>query len=606
MPHTSSTSTLLSRALPPALYEVAGRWSDRLAYGSLVLLAFLLPFDLLPDSPLWPDALPSPVRLTGIVVALAAIASHALARPARRALPAFEIALPALLFVTVSLLSAAAATQHQRASVLYALHVAEGVGVMAAVSVSIRGRNRRDALLTALLAGAAAFAVVGLVDVAAGRGMEGLLSAFHALSSNPTPPRELRATVDSGGEAAVLLAPMAAVAASWYLAARERVTAAGSYILVCLLAAAAIRTLSAISWIALTVSIAGVCLLVIEASPWRRWALALTLPVVAALLYAGEPEAAMRPFERPTLRVYGAIVQPWASELTLRPGRAYRLPVVLTNSGTFAWGAVGELPVSVGIRWFDATSGALIAETPSAVPLPPVPPGEQASARVVAEVPITSGPLILAIDVVEDGRVWYERMASSAAVLRCTPVAEDLLHCRGGTVEDRLVVRRAAGPPPVPDPNDRRLRQAALLMVQASPLLGEGPDGFRHAYWRFAPTESRDDRARLDNVFLQLAAELGLLGLAVVLWVTTAVLWRLWIALHRCRGAGDRLLAGVLLAACASVVVQSAGASFTQASGLVHLVWILVGLGAALDVPPPLVVTPLPTPAGQGASTPQP
>lgn len=594
----STSSTFLSRVLPSGAYELAGRWVDRIAYGALVLLAFLLPFDLLPDSPLWPDALPSPVRLAGIVTAVLAIAAHALARPARRGLPAFEVALPSLLFVVAALLSAATATEHQRASVLYALHVAEGLGVMAAVAVTVRGRNRREVLLTALLAGAAAFATVGLVDVAASRGLEPLLSSFHTLVTNAAPPRELRGTLDSGGEAGVILAPAAAMAAAWYLAARDRISAAGAYVLVILFVAAALRTLTAVSWVALAVSIGGVCLLVVEASPWRRGAIALTLPIVGVLLYAAEPEAASRPFSRPALRVYGAIVQPWASELTLRPGRAYRLPVVLTNTGTFAWGAVGEQPVSVGIRWFDATSGALLAEAPHAVPLPAIPAGEQASTRVVLAVPQMMEPLILAIDVVEDDRVWYERMTTSAAVLRCSPVDEDLLHCRGGTDEDRLVVRRAAGPPPVPDPSDRRLRQAALRMVQKSPLLGEGPDGFRHAYWRFAPTESRDDRARLDNVFLQLAAELGLVGLGVVLWLTLAVLWRLWIALHRCRSAGDRLLAGVLLAACAAVVAQSAGASFAQSSGLVHLVWILVGLAAALDVPPPLVVTPLPTPQG--------
>lgn len=593
-----SAASWLSRTLPPSTREGAARVADRLVYGALLALAFLLPFDLPIVDGASTSPLLSPVRVCGIAVAVLALFSHILARPARRALPAFEIALPALVLACVALLSAAVAASHQRASVLQALHYVQGAGVMAAVSVGIKGRHRREALLTALLAGAAAFAAIGLVEVAAGRGLERLLSAFHATGGNPAPPLELRSTMDSGALAAVLLAPATALASAWYLAARDRVSAGGALLLVCLFGAASIRTLSAVGWVSMAVAAACVCLLVVEASPWRRGAIAVTLPALAALLLVADPDAASRPFERPSLRVYGAIIRPWASALTLRPGRSYRLPVVLTNSGTFPWGSVGELPVTVGVRWFDATSGALVAETPAAATLPAIPVGEQASTRVVVSVPYAQGPRILAIDVVEDGRIWYERMTTSSAVFRCALVADDLLNCRVAGDQERLVVRRAAGPPPLPDPSDRRLRQAALLMVQQSPVLGEGPDGFRHAYWRFAPMESRDKRARLDNLFLHLAAELGLAGLAAVLWLTTATLWRLWIALHRCRSARDRLLAGVLLAAVAAIVVQSAGASFLHAAGLVHLVWLLVGLVASLDVPPPLVVTPLPTPAG--------
>ncbi|GMV40402.1 MAG: hypothetical protein AMXMBFR64_21180 [Myxococcales bacterium] len=592
MSSSSSAASWLSRTLPPSIRETTARVADRLAWQALVLLAFVLPFDVGGGST---QLVSSPLRVCSLAVAVLAVISHALARPARRHLPAFEIALPAMVLACIALLSAAVAGDHQRASVLQALHFVEGVGVMAAVSVVIRGRQRREVLLTALLAGAAAFAAIGLVEVAAGHGLETLLGAFRNTGGSPIPPLELRATLDSGALAAVLLVPATALAAAWYLAARDRTTATGAFLLICVFAAAAIRTLSAVAWVALAVSALIVCLLVVEASPWRRGAIAVTLPMLAALLLVADPEAASRPFVRPSLRIYGAIIQPSTSELAMRPGRSHRVPVVLTNSGTFPWGAVGELPVSVGVRWFDATSGDLVAETPVAGRLPAIPVGEQAATRIMVSAPEAPRPHILALDVVEDGRVWYERMTTSAAVFRCDPVANDLLDCSPGSEQDRLVVRRAAGLPPVPDPSDRRLRKAALLMVQESPLLGKGPDGFRHTYWRYAPMESRDPRARLDNLFLQITSELGLAGLAAVLWLITATLWRLWIGLHRCRSATDRLLSGVLLAAVAGLAIQSVGASFLHAGGLVHVAWLLIGLAASVDVPPPLVVTPLPT-----------
>jgi O-antigen ligase len=178
-------------------------------------------------------------------------------------------------------------------------------------------------------------------------------------------------------------------------------------------------------------------------------------------------------------------------------------------------------------------------------------------------------------------------MTLSATVLRCAPVTAGLLDCQTARAADRAVVRGAAGMPAPPDPNDRRMWRAGIEMAKANPLLGEGPDGFRFSYWRYAPVESRATNARLGNVYLQVAAEVGLVGLAAMLWLATSVLWRLWVALHRCTSVGDRLLAGSLLGAFVSIVIQGSGVSYLSRTGLVFLMWILTGLAAALHVPAP-------------------
>jgi O-antigen ligase len=65
---------------------------------------------------------------------------------------------------------------------------------------------------------------------------------------------------------------------------------------------------------------------------------------------------------------------------------------------------------------------------------------------------------------------------------------------------------------------------AALRLIQTRPLLGVGPDNFRHLYGAQLGLETWDERVQANNLYLEVLADVGLLGLAAFLWVIAAPL----------------------------------------------------------------------------------
>jgi putative inorganic carbon (HCO3(-)) transporter len=65
---------------------------------------------------------------------------------------------------------------------------------------------------------------------------------------------------------------------------------------------------------------------------------------------------------------------------------------------------------------------------------------------------------------------------------------------------------------------------AALRLIETRPLLGVGPDNFRHLYGAQLGLETWDERVQANNLYLELLADTGLLGLAAFLWLILAPL----------------------------------------------------------------------------------
>lgn len=117
----------------------------------------------------------------------------------------------------------------------------------------------------------------------------------------------------------------------------------------------------------------------------------------------------------------------------------------------------------------------------------------------------------------------------------------------------------------------------AAEMTADSPLLGQGPGGFEVARSRFVPADvTVVEQAVAHQMYLDLSAELGLVGLAVFLAVLT----------YGARGAlrartepDRRALADAVLIALAGTLVSA----FFLSEQFYLPVWLLVALGIALD-----------------------
>jgi hypothetical protein len=127
------------------------------------------------------------------------------------------------------------------------------------------------------------------------------------------------------------------------------------------------------------------------------------------------------------------------------------------------------------------------------------------------------------------------------------------------------------------------LWRAALRMFAERPLLGIGPDNFRHLYGSYLGRPAWDERVHANNLYLELLADLGVLGTAALGVVIAPAI----IGLAR----GLRAPSSVLQGACLAGLAASTGAFFVHGAldyfldftPVYLLFWLVIGLSKAVS-----------------------
>jgi O-antigen ligase len=129
-------------------------------------------------------------------------------------------------------------------------------------------------------------------------------------------------------------------------------------------------------------------------------------------------------------------------------------------------------------------------------------------------------------------------------------------------------------------PPRNQLWAAAKAMIKAHPLLGVGPDGYRLSYGAYIrpPLRTWDTRVTANNLFLEMFADLGIVGgglflafLAVVMWPVIVALWR---------GSVTALWQVALVGAVAVLMGHGLVDQVLAPHAMFFLFWILCGLAA--------------------------
>ncbi len=71
---------------------------------------------------------------------------------------------------------------------------------------------------------------------------------------------------------------------------------------------------------------------------------------------------------------------------------------------------------------------------------------------------------------------------------------------------------------------------AALRMLRQYPVLGIGPDNFRHAYGTYLGLSTWDERVHANDLYLELLADTGVLGTIAFALVVALPRWSAWCA----------------------------------------------------------------------------
>jgi hypothetical protein len=287
-----------------------------------------------------------------------------------------------------------------------------------------------------------------------------------------------------------------------------------------------------------------------------------------------------------------------ARTLTLTAGSIARVPLIVENTGALTWPHDGfdSVRLSYHIEQIATPAGAADgAARPGAVVTyegrrtllaADVAPGERAAIVGLVSVPVGPGRYRLRWDLVRETVTWFSSRASPTGnqivvVVDAKQPVPPLLARDSANVyiaaalDDQTVVTPSSGA------SRPGLWRSALALWRRHPLLGVGPDNFRHldseTVERRGPRANApraDDRVHANSLYLETLADLGLAGVAA-LGLTMVALLRA--ARARAR-AGGGLLAAASAVAAATFFVHGLLDCFLEFTPTFGLYWLLLAL----------------------------
>jgi hypothetical protein len=540
--HNRARMSAGGKARPPQPQRPA-RW---LAQASLVALALILPFEapIFPVGPLLITTVELILYLTVGFWALDQTMSRAMSP--RISVDAWKrdlLAAAVVLWVMVTLLSALTAPALRGAAIKFALRTLSGGLLFFVARDLLRSAPQARRVVLALVAGALLSAAAAFVERAfphwAALWRPFRTAAFTAMdlqrAAGPFAYPTIAAMYWEATLPLVVALPLAArgphpgglTAVTWrHIIA----TMSAAAVLVAAILLSATRTALVGALLATVAMVFFTWRLDRDGRSRATAAAALAfcaLAVVGALV-AGGPESRlgqrMRWWRDGTW--YRADYGLAERQLVMAAGSLAKVPVTVKNNGSFTWRQGGPHPVRLSYHWEvrDGKKSWLLFEG-RRTPLPhDVPPGSSAQIIGLVEVPDTPGVHQLRWDLVSEDLTWFSDAGSPTAdqiveVVRGTSAGDPASPAPssgepGGLALPSSLKDRAAPKPP----SRKELWRAAVDLWQRRPVLGIGPDNFRHLYPEVLPQprEGRkfeDDRLHANSLYFETLANLGLGGL---------------------------------------------------------------------------------------------
>jgi hypothetical protein len=493
---------------------------------------------------------------------------------------------PSLALIGVAILAAVLAPAFGDEALKFVWRLAAAAFALLLVVRVTRSPGHSAALLWALTIAAGASAVLGLGEALGWPAFDPLLRLFKVAPTRVGADLRVSASFQYATIASMyfeMVAPLALVLAA---------TARRRWLRVLGLAIAALCALN----ILLSLTRAGILTLVLvyaallafawpRRGPLARRLLALTLAACGVLiggiiiLALRDPVFDMRLISESDADWYGATYLAPAS-LQLAPDQPTIIGLDVRNDGRIVWSSATNNsvhPFALGYRWLTADGSGVLDVPLGEVPLPrDVQPGETIHLDALVDASrLPPGPYrldwgMLQRDVVQ----FYERGSADAESL------VTIVQPAGGTtVQMPGVAPRDDGEAPWVV-GRLELWAAALRLIETRPLLGVGPDNFRHLYGAQLGLDTWDERVQANNLYLELLADIGVLGLAAFGWVVGPVLAQAFRTLRTpMRGlpATEYWLLGCTLGVLA-FLVHGLLDSFLAFTPTALLFWMLLGM----------------------------
>jgi hypothetical protein len=487
-------------------------------YWLLVCLALTLAFE--PVQPVWATPWLELNHLKLLVAACGLLWAGELA--SRRRLPrVWRCSRPTVLaaagFLVIATLSALLAGGLRSEALKFVGRFASGLFVLVLTLEVVTTPARLRRLVWAVIVGAGLSACLGLGEAAGWAVLDPLLAAFKTAPTLVGGDLRVSASLQYATIAAMffeLAAPLALVAAA---TASSRLAQGLAIAIAAACSAVVVLTLTR-AGIAVLVVVFGLLLGLAWARPgYRRLRLptgvaAASLVCVFVGLATHVASFGTRLSTENDLGWYAATYAAPES-ISLAPDAATALTVTAHNTGQATWTAAGDHAYALGYHWLTADGGAELQVAPGEVPLPrDVASGDAVQVPLELRAPLPPGEYRLAWGMLQHDIVWFHYRGSPDAetLVNVSPgtglgptLATPGVQARDDQVALPLVVAR------------RDLWTTALRIAAQHPLLGIGPDNFRHVYGTYLGLAEWDDRVHANNLYLEMLADFGVVGALV-------------------------------------------------------------------------------------------
>jgi hypothetical protein len=489
-------------------------------------------------------------------------------------------------FAVATFLSAAVATASRGPALKFALRSAGGMLLYAAAADLLRAPAAAARTAKALVAGAVAAALLAVAE-ARTTGASAWLRPFHPQTFQALGQPRASGPFQYPNIAAMYLeavAPLAvAVAASAYAARRSALPLVGWSLALFVILEGVLGTASRAGLVGGLCAVAALGLAYALNRETRAPALAaLAAALAVTVLASGSALAGRFRFWNDGAWYRASIVQAGGPEgrlpAELAAGRQAAETLEVRNEGALTWQREPPRPVRLSYHWLEAATGKVVvfdgARTPFAAD---VVTGGGQQVRATVQAPLRAGHYVLWWDLVHEHTSWFSE--------RGNPGLREAVLVTGGGAAARTPapLRRPLNELPVVAASDgvsrRTLWHAAVAAFRAHPLLGIGPDNFRHLSGRYLGQTDTDERMHANSLYFETLADLGALGSLTLAALVVALAGA---ASRAFKAPATRLLGLGVGAGLGTYLLHGALDYFLEFTPTYALFWLLGGMLVAL------------------------
>jgi hypothetical protein len=201
--------------------------------------------------------------------------------------------------------------------------------------------------------------------------------------------------------------------------------------------------------------------------------------------------------------------------------------VTLRNTGVETWPSSGEDAVSLSYHWYDTARKRIVPMPAIETPLPhDIRPNGTATVTAHFQTPDHPGLYLLDWDLKRKDMGWFSTHHKVVVAVVEAQIEDGAAVWKGNGDVNRWY-RRTEDSRPQLDASVTRadLWSAAARLFQVAPLFGSGPDNFRLLYGPQLGFERWDTNIRSNNLYLELLAGSGLIGLAAFAAMLASLRW---------------------------------------------------------------------------------